>query len=129
MKAIKLEFGENTYHLVFNGMAMFDFDDKYGGATKLFDIVQKPGKNSFAALCESVATLAEQGELVRRNMGYDHGKIPSVDEIKAIATPLDAINMRVALLRAVTVGYGREIENNDEIDLGLVELSQKKTNV
>ena len=42
--------------------------------------------------------------------------------------PLELIAMKAALPRAIELGYGREVrEEDDEIDLGLAELRQKKT--
>ena len=129
MKAIEYKLNEETYYLVFNGAAMFEFDDHFGGAGNLLDAVKTVKKDTIERLCEATAILAEQGELVRRTLGYDKGPIPTLEQIKTVATPLDVIGMRTAVINAVMAGYGREIEADEDTDLVLLELSQKKTSV
>lgn len=126
MKAVKISFCGEEYHLAFNGAAMFEIDEKYGGAAKLLDALDQPGQVGFKSLCAAVTLLAEQGELVRRHFGYDAGGMLSEEMISTLATPNDVIAMKQAVIKAITLGYGRDIESDDEVDLGLIELNQKK---
>ena len=71
MKAIKVTLGGTVYHLVFNGAAMFDIEDKYESTTNLLDALQGRGRESFMALCDAVCILSEHGELARRALGYN----------------------------------------------------------
>ena len=126
MKAIKVTLGGTVYHLVFNGAAMFDIEDKYESTTNLLDALQGRGREAFMALCDAVCILSEHGELARRALGYNSLDIPSADKIKAIITPADIFALRQAVVAAITVGFKRDVKSEEYIDLGLLELEQQK---
>lgn len=127
MKTIKITLAGQDYHLVFNGIAMFEIDERFGGASKLFETMQGADKAAFSAVCEGVSILAEQGELTRRALGYDPGPILSKEDALLLAAPMDRVTLQRAVMNAMMLGFGREIESEDAIDLGLLELEQKKT--
>ena len=79
--------------------------------------------------CEAAAILAEQGELVRRQFGYTAGEIPDAQTFALLVEPYRLGALKNAVIRAITIGYGREITapGDDEYDEGLAELHQKKT--
>lgn len=129
MKLVKIEISGKPYYLAFNGMAMCEFNDRYGGVNKALDEAQGNTKKAFETLCESFTIVAEQGELLRRAAGYDHGTIPDVDIIKSMATPADMLDMKSAVMKAVMIGFSREVESEEDTDLVLLELAQKKTNI
>ena len=80
-------------------------------------------------ICEAAAILAEQGELVRRQFGYTAGEIPDAQTFALLVEPYRLGALKNAVIRAITIGYGREITapGDDEYDEGLAELHQKKT--
>lgn len=127
MKAVKIALAGQDYYLTFNGAAMFAFEDAFGGSSAYFDQSREPGRGGFEAVCKAVAILAEQGELARRALGYNKGPVPTREQIATLATPLDAITLRKAALDAIMAGYGREVASEEDTDLGLMELEQKKT--
>ena len=127
MKAMEYKLDCETSYLVFNGFAMFEFDEQVGGAGRLMESVQTINKKSFELLCQATALLAEQGELTRRALGYEKQLIPTLEKIRAVATPMDVVGMRAAVMQAIMAGYGREIESDEDVDLVLLELRQKKT--
>ncbi len=129
MKAVKLILGGKTNYLAYNGDAMFDIQDMFGSAEELLEVIAPNTKAAFADLCKAVAVLAEQGELARRDLGHDPGRIYTAEEVQRFAMPEDIINMKKAIPQAITLGFGREVEEeNNEVDLTLVEIGQKKTN-
>ena len=129
MKAVKVSVGRQEYYLAFNGEAMFAIRDKYGDAETLMEKMKPDTRESFEIVCDVIALLSEQGELVRRYYGYERADIIKAEEIRQLAQPADIIGLKMAIPRAIALGYGRDIEpeKDDEIDLGLVELNQKKT--
>ena len=78
--------------------------------------------NSQAAL---TAKGAEQGELVRRALGYDKGPIPTAELLMTCSAPMDLVYLRQANLAAILAGYGREVEPDEPMDLGLAELEKQ----
>lgn len=129
MKAVEFDLAGRTRYLAFTVEAMFQLNEQFGGMQGLVEAIQDDGRDGFATTCRVAAILAEQGELARRSLGYDPEPIADADEIAASLLPCDLIALRLAIPTAISLGYGREVEpENDEVDLGLVELNaQKKT--
>ena len=127
MKTRKINFAGQTYYLLFNGTAMFAFDDAFGGSSAYLEKSGTPGKDAFDAVCTAASILAEQGELARRALGYESAPILERETLLACVTPADILSLRQATLSAILAGYGREVESSDDIDLDLMELEQKKT--
>lgn len=128
MKAVKLTISGKILYLAFNGEALFTIRDSYGGAKELLEVIRPDTKESFQALCAATALLAEQGELARRDMGYDSQEIVSAAALERMVMPSEILELKEAIPRAISLGFGREIEpENNEVDLGLAELNQKKT--
>lgn len=129
MKAVKIDLAGRTQYLAFTGEAMFQIRDKFGGTSQLLESMKADTREGFSIACEAAALLAEQGELVRRNFGYDPEPMLEATAIKETADPNDIVALKLAIPAAISLGYGREVEpENDEVDLGLAELeTQKKT--
>lgn len=129
MKAVKIALAGRERHLSFTVEAMFQADERFGSIQGLVDAIQDPGRDGFTAACQVAAILAEQGELARRSLGYDPEPIAGAEEIAASMLPSDMIALKRAIPAAISLGYGREVEpENDEVDLVLAELNaQKKT--
>ena len=128
MKAVKINLAGRVRYLAFTGEAMFQMRDKFGGTSQLLDNMKADTREGFSIACEAAALLAEQGELVRRNFGYDPEPILDASTA-ATAAPSEIVALKLAIPAAISLGYGREVEpENDEVDLGLAELdAQKKT--
>ena len=105
---------------------MIRFSTEYGDLFVDSFLIPIP---EFSAACKAAAILAEQGELVRRGLGYDPEPMTDAETIAATMAPSEIAALKVAIPSALTLGYGREIEADaDEVDLGLAELNtQKKT--
>lgn len=125
MKLLKYEFGGNTYYLCFNGIAMFEINELLGDK-QIVDLLTDNTIQGYRMSCEVLAILSEQGEAVRKYLGYDTQKPLTADEILSLAAPADVLSMKSAIMQAVAVGYGKEIGEDDEVDIGLIEI-QKKT--
>ena len=131
MKAAKITVGEVSYFLVLDGEAMFQIRDDFGGTKILLEAVEPDTREAFEATCTAAALLAERGELIRRRLGYEPGKIPERDDFLLLVRPFEVVDLKNAVIRAITLGYGREVETEDggEYDEGLEELNQKKNTI
>ena len=127
MKVTKLDFLGHTYHLFYNSEAMLTLQEKFGQGAELVNAINPTTKDGKRILCEAVMVMAEQGELARRYYGYDHSEIPTVEQFQLFSTPRNVFELFGAAVRAITAGYGHEIEADDgqEIDLVLQELEKK----
>lgn len=129
MKTYPFEHNGQTFHLCLNGAALFDIYDKFGTKGFVTDHIKGNSRKSLENTCWVLAKLAEQGELVRRYQGHDHGTFPTEQMFRATLSPLKVVEARKAIGEAVALGFRREEEDEEEeIDLGLAEL-QKKTAV
>lgn len=130
MKAVKFTVAGETYYLAMDGEAMFTIRDIYGGTRLMLEKLEQDTRESFLDTCSVAAILAERGELIRRRLGYEPGRIPERDDFALLMQPHEIVRLKQAIANAIKLGYGREVESpgNDEIDEGLEELNQKKTN-
>lgn len=127
MKAVKIALAGRERYLALTVEAMFQMEEIFGGTAELTDILMRNDRESFSAACKAAAILAEQGELARRHMGYEPGPLLSEEDAAATTDPAGLVALKAAVLSAITLGYGREIQpENDEIDLGLAELNEQK---
>lgn len=130
MKTTEYRFHGKTYHLCLNGAALFDIYDRYGTKGFVTDVIKGNGKKSFQATCWFLQKLAEQGELVRRYQGYEHGKFPTAEYFAAMLRPLDVPAAKQAIAEAVAQGFARECsDDSGPVDEGLAELEKKTEGV
>ena len=67
MKAVKINLAGRERHLCFTVEAMFQIEERFGGAQELTDTMEANSRIGFEAVCGAAAILAEQGELCRRS--------------------------------------------------------------
>lgn len=121
-KASTVEVAGKIYCLLFTGDAMFSLQEAFGPEfyNKLTDR---------KILYRVTAVLSEEGEKTKRFAGLT-GQEPLTEEaIHRLASPMDVLNITKACTDAITLGFGREIENNDseeKIDLVLLEAQKKR---
>lgn len=127
MRAVIIDLAGRTRYLIFTVEAMFQIQEIFGGSGELIGAIMKNTREGFAAACEAASILAGQGELVRRSFGYDPEPMADAETIAATIVPSELPALKMAVSSALTIGYGREIQSDiDEVDLGLVELSEQK---
>lgn len=129
MKAAKITVGGVPYSLVLDGEGMFQIRDDYGSTKLLLESIEPDTREAFEATCAAAAILAERGELIRRRLGYEPGHIPERDDFRLLVRPFEVVDLKNAVIRAISLGYGREVNppEGEEYDEGLEELNQKKT--
>ena len=136
MKAAKITVAGTTCFLVMDGEAMFTIRDIYGGTRLMLEKMEQDTREGFLETCNAAAILAERGELVRRRLGYEPGRIPERDDFALLTQPYEIVPLKRAIANAIKLGYGREIfteehdlimTNSVTLDEGLEELNQKKT--
>ena len=62
MKAVKINLAGRERHLCFTVEAMFQIEERFGGAQELTDTMEANSRIGFEAVCGAAAILAEQGE-------------------------------------------------------------------
>ena len=129
MKCLEYTAAGQTWHLCMNGAALIDAYEHFGEDKPILDHISGTGKRSFEATCWLLTKLAEQGELVRRYQGFESGKFPSEMRFKTLLEPREIPLAKMAIRRAVELGFRMSQEPEDGFDLGLQELeaAQKKT--
>ena len=113
--------------LCLNGAALSDAYDKLGTDGFLLDRIRGGTRKAFNATCWLLWKLAEQGELLRRWQGQDRQPVPSEGFFRLHMRPADVLAARAAIEEAFRLGFLREIQDKDGIDLGLAELEKKTT--
>lgn len=128
MKPVYVTVKRQVYELAYTVGAAIKIQDEFGSCDAMFDAIEDagglPGIN---AICRAAAILMEQGELVRRHMGYAPQPILSRFDVALCATNQDIEALKNAIPTAVIVGLYRDLEDEtEEVDLGLQELNEEK---
>lgn len=127
MKTLEYTVAGTTWHLCLNGAALFDAYEKFGDKAPISSHIEENDKAAFLATCWLLYKLAEQGELVRRYLGFTPAKFPTEHTFRALLRPMDVVEAKKTIREALHLGFLREEPDEDKaVDLGLLEL-QKKT--
>lgn len=113
--------------LVLAGRVYFLLTEKYGNIADLTERVRAETADSVELTFDVARLLAEQGELIRRKLGYEPRELPTQDEIEETALtvdPLTLVKLKKDVNAAIYVGMSREFLP-EKIDLALVELEKK----
>lgn len=128
MKTVEFEFNDRTYHLCFNGAALFDCYDRFGTKGEITDNIMRQTRKGFENACWMLAKLSEQGEAVRKYLGLETQKPLTEAECLILLKPIDVLTAKEKIMEAIARGFMRE-ETESEFDPWLAELEQKKTEI
>lgn len=127
-RMIKCKINGQERYLNYSIEVMFDAIDKFGTASDMLQKIGEETREGFEALRWMIVHLVNDAELSRREQGYDPLPMLQENDISARMLPLDYKELQSAVIEAIAYGYNREVENpEEETDLGLAELNQKKT--
>ena len=128
MKTVVFTIRGRKYGLYYNGNAMFEIQDLLGGDISLiFDVVRGRSKEKFSKLCQIIEIMSAQYVNAMRHLGYEAPDVLRADYTQAVAAMRDIKVLQDMVIEAVNVGLEQEeVDEDREIDLGLIELQKKK---
>jgi hypothetical protein len=109
------------YRFVYNAAAHFAAKEK---CPDLMESLVRDDIEGLKTLCWLLEELSTQGDLVRRNLGYDKGEIIKADVAMVELKPYEILEAKQIVVNAIQRGMAPSEE--EEIDEVLMEL-QKKT--
>lgn len=115
---------EKRLYLAYTASAMFDIYDVLKDGQQVTDVLVGT-KDTFPTFCKVVAIMAGYGERIRRTEGH-LAEEPVSAESLMLVDPVEYLELKREALAAVMCGYHKDIQDEDEVDIGLAEL-QKKT--
>lgn len=124
MKFTKWTFDGKDYYLSYNVMAVHQIYDL--GIEDLSAAISDRGAKAFDQVCRAAEIMIQQGELIRRYLGYNPGNVIAAENLMLMLTTGEDLSLRGAMMGAVLDGLKSETDERQEVDLGLLEL-QKKT--
>jgi len=129
MNTIKI--GEREYGLLFNGAAMFEIAERFGNK-EVSKIIFASGRDGLSNLAAVISIMSKQYIAYQEYMGQTPGE--AIEEDAALAAlfspamlPCDYNEARRVVIQAVTAGFKRQVEEEDETDLVLREIEKKST--
>lgn len=129
MKTVIFTLNGKKYGLYYNGMAMFEIQDKLGDMSKIFDVVRGRSKEKFLQLCDMVEIMSVQYAHAMEQAGYGKAETLSASYIRSISAVRDIAVLQNMVIEAVNLGLDQEeADENREIDLGLIEFQKKTDN-
>lgn len=127
MKTVTFTLHGKKYGLYYNGMAMFEIQDKLGDMSMIFDVVRGRSKEKFLKLCGIIGIMSVQYARAMEQLGYGAQNILRADYIESAAAVRDIAALQDMVIEAINRGLEQaETDEDQEIDLGLIEF-QKKT--
>ncbi len=126
MKEINVRICGAEYPLYYNGYAMYAVKEIIGDE-KIYEVLAQDTPEAFDKTCEIAAVLSTQGELYRRYLGMDKGRILSAQVLRLILRPADMVTLRKAIMDAFVAGMQVERPEDADIDIGLQELDALKS--
>lgn len=127
MKTVEFEFNGKTYYLCMNGAALFECYEKFGTKQDITSYITAPTKKGFNNTCWLLSVLSEQGTAVRRYLGLPAPKPLTELECFILLKPIEVVNAKHQIVKAIALGFAQTEDGTEEVDLGLAELNQKKT--
>lgn len=106
---------------------MFDALEKFGNIKDALETLGKNDRKGFETIRWFAVKMANDGELILRAKGYDHSPLLDEKELTLHMAPLEYEALKGAVVEAIQRGYMREVDTDEEVDVGLAELNQKKT--
>ena len=115
-------------HLNYSIEVMFEMAEKYGSISAALDIISGEDSKAFETVRWFFVKMANDGELCRREVGYDPAPLLKESDVSLRMSPIDFALLKEAVVNAIENGYRRETDDGEsqEIDLGLEELRAKK---
>lgn len=113
----------SKFSFVYNAAAHFKTVEKYPDG--LIAAISSEGMAGFDALCWALEELSIQGELVRRDMGYDKQETLKAEHVRANIKLREVILAKQIILQAVIKGLSSEEDESQEVDEVLAELEKK----
>ena len=116
-----------TYWLKYNFDAMKTLEARYPGVEYTKVLVENYAENANMA-CDIAHELMSQGEMIRRRWGYPDRRIPSSADLRSLCSPVDFVDLVVAVVQEIIHGNGRNDGEDDEYeyDPWLLESEKKK---
>lgn len=105
---------------------MLKVNEKFGGIAKALDAIEKDTMTAIQHVRWFAVELANDGELCRRADGYEPRRMLTLDDLSLRMSPYDYVLIKDAVVKAIMAGYRREVDSNEDVDLGLAELNEKK---
>lgn len=106
---------------------MFHVNEKFNSLHEAMELLEQDNREGFDTLRTLAVLMANDAELCRRDEGYEHNEIIGEKDISIRLTPGAFVALKQAVVDAITMGYKQEQEDeNEEIDLGLLELQKKE---
>ena len=127
MKTVIFTLHGRKYGLYYNGMAMFEIQDRFGDTSVIFDVAHGRSREKFEKLCVLLEIMSVQYAKAMDKAGYGKFETLKASYIESIAAVRDVTVLQDMVIEAVSRGLEQEeTDESEEIDLGLIEF-QKKT--
>ena len=130
-RMIKCPLFGREFNLNYSMGVLFRVNERFGSVEvllgRLSSDVDSP--EAFDDVAWTFTQLANDGELARRQMGYDPQPLLADNEITPHITPAQFLEMKEAIRDAVYLGYTTEENAQDEpsdVDEGLAQIMAKK---
>lgn len=122
----KVKYKGQEVCLAYTVGAMFQTNDLLNENEQAMDLMNGNNVEDFERFCKTVSILAMCGKQVREFEGLPATATPDEKELMACMQPMEYLEIRKEAMKAIVLGFGREVvDENEEIDLELANLEKK----
>lgn len=126
-RMVKTVIGGRECWLNYSVEVMFDMAEKYGTIQKALELMEQDNREAFDTMRWFAVRMANDGELCRREQGYDASPMLEEKAVSLRMDPMEYVRLKGDVWKAIVRGYHREVEDkNRAVDFGLQELEAKK---
>lgn len=119
-RSTKAKIGNTEFQMIFTVSVMMDAQETFGDLG-IIQATTGQGRDAFKNRCWLISEMANAAKA----LGADQPTI-SAETLQKSIMPFEQPEIDAAFIKALELGYMREIEDKGEVDLGLVELQKKK---
>jgi hypothetical protein len=123
-RCVKLQIRGFEYSLVYTAGVMFDAMERFPDG-KIIDAIHAKGKEGAKNILWLASAMSAAGEAIRRDDGYEKGSTLKPEFWLIRLSPYEYAELKTAVVNAITQGYKRDVDDEEEVDIGLAELQKK----
>lgn len=123
---IDIKFKDEQFHLYMNGTAHFNALERFDKRNVL-EAIEGDDRKNYEATLWLFAELSQQGELYRRMLGMDSGKMLKFSTLLVSVQPNELADIKAAVIAAIAEGYRTTEPGEEDDDPWLREFEEKNS--
>lgn len=126
---VKFEFREKEYSLYLSGLGLFECYEHFKDSGSLLELIEADSREAYEAAVWMLCKFSKLAALYKRYLGEEPGETLDCQAMLILARPEDYPEIKLAVIKTIEEGFGREHPGEEDTDPWLQEYeaeTQKK---